>query len=152
MPNCASSGAMGVSGLSQEARPSGASKRANVSPFAWMGHRRPRSSTTVWIPACANRRAATAPPKPLPITTAGMISAPYAAFRRLEPISPRPIEPTMLFRKKLRLDMVSTDALLALCGCVPVEVMRILLVAPASSIAWAVLGLPSLLQTSHTMP
>ena len=118
MPNCDSSGAMGVSGFSQEARPSGDVPQnvANVSSLVWMGHRRPRSSTTVWIPACAKRRAATPPPKPLPITTAGRKSTPYAPLRRLEPISPRPIEPTTLLCKNSRLDMVSTANLLSLFG------------------------------------
>src|SRR3990167_855178 len=35
-----------------------------------MGQRQPRSSTVVWMPACASRNAEIAPPKPDPMTTA----------------------------------------------------------------------------------
>ena len=55
---------------SQYARPSGFSYVANVLPSARMGQRRPRSSTSVVMPAWPSRSAATEPPNPLPMTIA----------------------------------------------------------------------------------
>ncbi|CUU57411.1 hypothetical protein Ga0074812_11271 [Parafrankia irregularis] len=77
-------------GESQADRLSRFARVAKVFEFGPVGHRRPRSRTSVGTPALARRSAVTPPPKPVPTTTARALTSVVVTARAGDALATRP--------------------------------------------------------------